>query len=128
MAILIFLSYITLTLLRRLTSEVGRVIDVAAAFVARLFRVRAEGARSPGPGAAAVRCGDDLVRGLPALHPLDQRRQKICHVRSRASGAVVHPWNYEKPRELIHLSGASGRVPQRSLVPVDRVVDREDRV
>src|SRR4029450_6352783 len=86
---------------RLATDEGLGIVDVTAANVARLRRVRAQRPRAFHTRRAVVR-SQDGVGSYAALHPLLERGERIEAIEPRPSATMLHSWPEEEPEEALH--------------------------
>src|SRR6185503_3654575 len=89
--------------LRRLAAEVRRIVDAALPRVAGDLRI---GTERPCARRLAVHdlAGDDGVRRLPLLHPVDDGRDRIVLIGTDAAAAMRHAGHHEQAEEIGRLA------------------------
>ena len=118
-------AVVTVSMTRHLAPKIGRVVNIAAAYVACLFRIWTKWANPARPRRPRRCRSNDAVGRNPVLDPAHERSERIEQGRSGAPTTMPHAWNKKQPREVLGLPGHSG---VHGLIPVDRIVRREDSI
>src|SRR3954469_419851 len=104
-AVVFILLVIAIVIVARgAADEIRFGVDVTAARVVRVLRIRAERARTARERVASGRSrADDALRRDAVLHPVHERREGGARARRRPPAAVVGARHQEEPREVLRL-------------------------